>query len=507
MSRRWVVLALLLLLGLSGTGAPQTLPAASAGAAAGKLTIVQGPEPLSMDPTMDINKTSYNIQLGLYDPLIFATPDGRLRPWIATSWTNVNPTTWRIKIRKGVTFHNGEPLNAESVAFSIEQYNRSRGEGNKYFQFIKGTKAVDAETLEITTDGPIPATPTMLGFLFVLPKNYYTQVGPERFGVEPVGSGPVKMQGWQRGVRLVVVRNEKYWRGVLPIEEITYRPAPEASTRVAMLLTGEADIIANIPPEQIPRIEAGRMRVIRQPSLRKLFVEFNMKQRPLDDVRVRRALNHAIDKEELINLVLGGNAIREIGPVPDGWLGANPKNQLTAYDYNPARARQLLAEAGVGGGFQMDLWHSIGRYLKDKEIAEAIAAQLGNVGVRVNLQGMDIGSLVQRIHTQNLSGAHLFSWAPLIFDTDNLWRAHFYSKGLNQYAVSAKTDELLLAGAAALDRRERQRIYSELERHVVNDMVPWIFLYRQSLIYGVSNKVGWLPRADEVINVRNLIVK
>jgi peptide/nickel transport system substrate-binding protein len=318
----------------------------------------------------------------------------------------------------------------------------------------------------------------------------------------------MRFREWQQGVQIVLTRNEGYWRGPIPLEEATYRPAPEASTRVAMLETGQADIIANVPPELIPRIERGTgLSVQRTASLRKLFLEFNMRQKPFDDVRVRRAFNHAIDKEALINFVLGGNAIREYGPIPDGWLGSNPRSALTAYDYDPAKARQLLAEAGYASGMTIDFWHSIGRYLKDKEVAEAIVGQLSQVGVRSNVVGMDIGSLITRIHTQTLSGVHMFSWAPLIFDTDYLWRAHYYSKGLNQYAWDEKTDQLLTAGASSMDPKERNRLYSQLERYIVNDLVPWVFLYRQSLIYGTRTSVDRLPRADEVIDVRGIRVK
>jgi peptide/nickel transport system substrate-binding protein len=498
-----VMLLVAVFIATTGGAAVKAAPGPS-----GRIVIVQGPDPVSLDPTLDINKTSYNIQLGIYDPLIRVFSDGKPNPWIATEWKATNPTTWQIKIREGVKFHNGEPLNAESVVFSINTYNASKGEGNKYFKFVTAARALDARTIEIRTDGPVPATPVHLGFLFVLPKGAYTQLGPERFGTQPVGSGPMKFSEWRQGVQITLVRHDAYWRGNLPFAEAIYRPAPEASTRVALLETGQADVIANVPPELIDRIaRRPDASVQRTPSLRKIFLEFNMKQKPFDDVRVRRAVNHAIDKDALIQSVLGGNAVREYGPVPDGWLGSNPIAQLTAYDYNPARARQLLAEAGYAGGVTIDFWHPIGRYLKDKEVTEAIVAMLQEVGIRSNVRGMDIGSLVQRIHTQTLSGLHFFSWAPLIFDTDNLWRAHFYSQGLNQYAVDAKTDQLLLAGAATSDRRERQRLYSELERYVVNEMVPWAFLYRQSLIYGVSNKVSWQPRADEVIDVRLMRLK
>ncbi|MGQ0571235.1 MAG: ABC transporter substrate-binding protein [Armatimonadota bacterium] len=487
------------LIGIGGYGAqaaPVSIP---------KVSIVQGPDPISLDPPQDINKTTVNVQLSIFDPLIWVTPDGKLTPWIATRWDNVNPTTWRFTIRDGVTFHNGEPLTAENVVFSIEAYNKSRGEGNKIFQFVRSARALDARTVEIVTAQPLPATPVHMGFLYILPRRYYAEVGPARFGVAPVGTGPMKFKEWRQGVQIILERNDAYWNGPIPINQIVYRPAPEAATRLAMLLTGQADVIANVPPEMFDRInQAKTARVLRAPSLRSIFLEFNMRQKPFDDVRVRRAVNYAIDKDTLISRVLGGNAVRAYGALPQGWLGANPRERLTAYDFDPDRARRLLAEAGYAQGFTFDFWHPIGRYLKDKEVAEAIAAQLAQVGMRSNLQGMDIGSLVQRIHTQTLSGLHFFSYAPLIFDTDYILRVQFHSKGLNQYAWDERTDRLVEAGSAIADPQRRHEIYAEWERYIVNELVPHAFLYWQSLIYGVSNKIEWQPRADEVVDIRTI---
>jgi peptide/nickel transport system substrate-binding protein len=473
------------------------------GAEAFQVTIVQGPDPVSLDPTQDINKTSVNIQLGIYDPLVWATPDGKVAPWIATSWQNLTPTTWRFRIRQGVRFHNGERLTAENVVFSLETYNRSRGEGNRLFQFVESARAVDAHTVEIVTRAPLPATPVQMGSLYLLPRQYYAEVGPARFGVAPVGTGPMRFLEWRQGVRILLGRNDQYWRSLAAVSQATYRPAPEAYTRLAMLLTGQADIIANVPPELISRIEQARTaQVTRTPSLRSIFLEFNMRQKPFDDVRVRRAVNYAIDKEALIRQILGGNAVRAYGALPPGWLGANPPERLTRYDHDPQKAHQLLAEAGYPQGFTFDFWHPVGRYLKDKEVAEAIAAQLAQVGMRGNLIGLDIGTLVQRIHTQTLSGLHMFSYAPLIFDTDYILRVQFWSKGLNQYAWDERSDRYVEAGATIADPRRRHEIYAEWERYVVNELVPHAFLYWQSLIYATSNRVDWQPRADEVIDIR-----
>lgn len=475
---------------------------ASTTAQGGSITVVQGPEPVSLDPTIDINKTSINIQYTMFDPLVNNTPDNEIIPWLATSWEPVEPTRWRFNLRQGVTFHNGEPFNAESVVFSINAYQTSQGEGSKLFTSIAGAEVVDEYTVDILTEQPNPIIPRTMAFLMVLPPQDYAEKGPEQFTLAPVGTGPFSFDEWQTGVQIKVSANPGYWRGAPRLDEVIFKPAPEASTRAALLETGEADIIANVPPELADQIATKPgLRVAQTPSLRMIFVEFNPFEPPFDDVRVRQAFNHAVDKESLINDVLGGYATRITGVILPGWLGYNP-DALTSYEYDPDKARQLLAEAGYADGLEVDFWFPIGRYLKDKEVAEAIAGQLQDVGVTLKMEGSDIGTLVQRIHTQTLSGLHFFSMAPLIMDPDYLYRTHFYSEGLNQYGWTERTDADIEAAVSTVDEAERDRIYSELDQYLTNEHVPWIYMYQQNLIYGVNDNLEWTPRSDEVIDLR-----
>jgi peptide/nickel transport system substrate-binding protein len=402
-----------------------------------------------------------------------------------------------------VTFHNGEPFNAESVIFSIDTYNASEGEGSVFFKYVKDMEAVDEYTVDIITEEPNPIVPETLAFLFALPPEYYAEQGPDNFSLAPVGTGPFVFDSWDKGVQIKVKANPDYWGGAPALEEVVFKPAPEASTRVAMLETGEADIIANVPPELVGRVGmAKNTRVATVPSLRMIFVEFNPFEPPFDDVRVRQAFNHAIDKEALMDIVLGGFATPMKGVILPGWLGYDP-DALTNYEYDPEKAMALLAEAGYGDGLTVDFWFPIGRYLKDKEVAEAIAGQLQEVGVQSNMNGSDIGTLVQRIHTQELSGMHFFSMAPLIMDPDYLFRTHFYSEGLNQYGWTEKTDEIINEAITTVDRDERDRLYSELDAYLTNEQVPWIYMYLQNLVYGVNDDLDWSPRPDEIIDLRN----
>ncbi len=488
--------------------APTSAPAAKAASkSSGSITIVQGPEPVSLNPSVDINKTSINIQMSVMDPFVFHTPDNKTVPWLAESWQATNPTTWRIKLKQGVKFHNGEDFNADSLIFSIKTYNASKGEAASFFKFVTDMKRVDDTTVDLVTDKPNPTVVEWLALLQALPPKYYASVGDDGFSLKPVGTGPYTFVEWAKGVQIKLKANPTYWGGAPAIDEVVFKPGPEASTRLAMLDTGEADIIANVPPELTQRIAAsGKARVENVPSLRSIFIEFNKKEKPLDDVRVRQAINYAINKDSLIKDVLGGFAQKTKGVIPAGWLAYNP-GALTAYDYDPAKAKQLLAAAGYPNGFTIDFHYPIGRYLKDKEVAEAIQGQLGEVGIKLNMQGSDIGTLVNKIHTQTLSGMHFFSLGPLINDPDYLWRAHFTSKGLNQYAWTPKTDELADKGIATVDQKEREQLYQQLEQSIGNDDVPWAFLYFQNLIYGVNNRVDWKPRPDEIIDLRTAKLK
>lgn len=471
------------------------------------ITIVQGPEPVSLDPSIDINKTSINVQHTMFDPLVYHTPENETIPWLATSWEAIEPTRWRIKLREDVTFHNGEPFNAESVIFSINTYNSNQGEAKSFFQYVQSMEAVDETTVDIVTAEPNPIVPETLAFLYALPPQYYAEQGVEQFTLAPVGTGPFTFVEWQQGVQIVVAANPDYWNGAPAIGEVVFKPGPEASTRVAMLETGEADIIANVPPELTDRVNnSGSASIQEVPSLRMIFVEFNPFEPPFDDVRVRQALNHAVDKQALIDTVLDGHATQMKGVIIPGWLGYDP-DALVEYEYDPEKAKQLLAEAGYADGLTVDFWFPIGRYLKDKEVAEAIAGQLAEVGITCNMNGSDIGTLVERIHTQTLSGMHFFSMAPLIMDPDYLYRTHFYSAGLNQYGWTERTDADIEAAISTVDPSERERIYSELDAYLTNEHVPWIYMYLQNLIYGVNNDLNWQPRSDEIIDLRTASFK
>ena len=157
----------------------------------GSITIVQGPEPVSLDPSIDINKTSINVQYTMFDPLINNNVNNNITPWLAESWKTVSPKQWRFSLRKNVYFHNNEKFNAESVKFSINVYQNSKGEGSKFFKFIERVEVVDEYTVDIFTKTVNPIVPRTMAFLHILPPKHYSKLGPNKFSNNPVGTGPV----------------------------------------------------------------------------------------------------------------------------------------------------------------------------------------------------------------------------------------------------------------------------------------------------------------------------
>ena len=230
------------------------------------------------------------------ETLARTSPTLQIVPLLALSWQPIAPDKWQIKLRPGVKFHDGEPMNADAVAFSVEIFQKTVGTARGYFSFIKGTEKVDDLTINIVTNGPVSILPSSLPFLYVFPPDYYRKVGTDGFGKSPIGTGPWKFKNWTRGVEIAVEPNADYWGQQPDIGEIHFRFAPDASTRVAELLNGEAQIANDIPPAMIPRIDASDQAHIETiETTRSVYLQMNVDSGPTADVRVRKGLNEAID--------------------------------------------------------------------------------------------------------------------------------------------------------------------------------------------------------------------
>jgi peptide/nickel transport system substrate-binding protein len=481
------------------TEPPTTAPTEPA-AAVEPLKVVLVSEAFSMDPTVDINKPALVIINTMIEPLVMNTPEGTYIPWLAESWEAIEPTRWRIYLKQGVKFHNGEPFNADAVTYSVDAFLEAK-QVRSYFSFITGTEKVDDYTVDILTDQVVSILPASLAYLYVFPPEYRAEMGDD-FGLNPIGTGPWRFVEWTKGVDLKVELNPDYWGPKPSIDQIVFRWAPEASTRVAMLETGEADIVQNVPPAFVERVNAsGTARIETAKSIRKVFLRINVQEGPTADVRVRKALNHAVNVESIIeNLFLGRAYGRDTGAmILEGMVGYE-EGRLEPYKYDPELAKELLAEAGYPDGFSTKLWHTLNRYMYDKEAAAAIADQLAQVGIDAELIGMEAGAFFSTVDNEQVEGMNMTTCGALFMTPLYCARFHWYPGTIRAYGANERTEEYLDRAMAAVDVEEQAKILQEFEDYIYYEHVPIVWLWHQQDIYGVSNRLDWKARRDELLS-------
>jgi peptide/nickel transport system substrate-binding protein len=464
-------------------------------AAEGTINVVLSGTVNSLDPSVDTTQATV-VQYTMMEALAKYTPDHKLEPNLAERWQNINPTTWRVWLRKGVRFHDREEFNSESVKASVETFNASKGFAGSWFAFISEVKPVDNYTVDIVTKEPSALFPKTLPFLYAFPPKYFKAVGSELFGQKPIGTGPYKFVEWIRGDHITVEANLDYWHTAPQIREIIFRTATENSTRVAMLQTGRADLIINVPPQMIDQIEKSGARVATVQSDRRVFVEMNRFDPVLKDVRLRKAIIHATDPNSIIQNVFSGHAYRARDILRPQMVGYAPRN-VQGYEYNVQKAKDLMKDAGFPSGFETELYVGVGRLTLDKELAEALVGQWAQAGIKVALHSMEWGAFVTQAFTGKMPGMHIFSHAPVWWDPDFTWKNHFWSKGTWKFENTPNGDAMLETQSHELNPNKRAVLERALEKYWLDEEAAWDILYDQENIYGISKRLQWNPRSDE----------
>ncbi|HWU41579.1 MAG TPA: ABC transporter substrate-binding protein, partial [Candidatus Acidoferrum sp.] len=346
-------------------------PVASASDQPGELRVAIPWTPENLDPSMNLSSIRAQVGMSLFDSLVGRDTEKRIVPELAESWKLLDENTWQFRLRKGVVFHSGEPFNAEAVRFTVlrvlDPNQKSPNRAN--IAEISKIEVVDDFTVKLVTRQPYAALLNRLIDFPILPPKYTAEGGDQGFAAKPVGTGPFKFVELVRDDRMVVEAFDKHWRGAPKIPRIIFRPVPEPFTRVAALRNGELDLITNVPPNLARELEhVPGLKVQRVPSTWIIYLGLNALKKPLSDVRVRQALNYAIDVDAIIKNVLEGNGRRTPGPLTPLMFGYDPS--VKGYAYDPGRARRLLAEAGYPDGVEVTLDSPDGRYQGDKEIAE-----------------------------------------------------------------------------------------------------------------------------------------
>ncbi len=505
MKARFLVLASVAAIVVSAcqTGAP----APGGGAAPVKDTIViaQGTDAISLDPAKHTTFTTQNVLWHIYEPLVFRDPkSNKYEPALATEWRAVKDDTWEFKLRSGVRFHNGDPLTADDVKFTFDRAldPATKNPTRANLTQIDRVEVVDQQTVRIVTKGAYPLLLYRLGedsfSSMIVPSKVVRSQGEDALAQKPIGTGPYKFVSRVKDERIELEANPDYWGPKPPIKRAIFRPIPETAARIAELKSGGADLIVNVPPEQVKSLDGGGTKVDVVPSDFVMMVVFNTLQPgPLQKKEVRQALNHAVDVDAIVKNVMGGFAQRISVSLPRESF-AYPQD-VQPYPFDPERAKKMLADAGFPNGFKVPFVSRSGRYLKDKEVVEAVAGYLQRVGVEVEFRFVEPGVWAQISDRKGREGLSYPGWSGP--DPELVWFPILFTGQLQSYFANKELDELLTQGRTTLDEKKRTDVYAKAAR-LIKEEAPHIALFQPPLIFARSEKLQWTPRGDEIIDLR-----
>jgi peptide/nickel transport system substrate-binding protein len=462
--------------------------------------------PENLDPTMNLSSIRAAVGASMFDSLVGRDASGKLVPELAESWKLIDDTTWQLRLRRGVVFHDGEPFNAEAVRFTVQRVldPEQKSPNRATISEIARVDVVDDLTVNLVTKQSYAPLLNRLIDFPILPPRYTAEKGSAAFALRPVGTGPFRFVALVKDEHLTVEAFDKHWRGAPRIQRIVFKPIPEPFTRSAALRNGEVDVITTVPPSLARELESVRgVRVQRVPSTWQIYLGLNALKKPLSDVRVRQALNYATDVDSVVRNVLDGNGRRLEGPYTPNVFGYDAS--VKGYRPDPARARRLLAEAGYPDGLDVTLESPAGRYQGDKEVAEALGGQWQKAGFRPKVQVAEWGAYFKRYLGKQFQDAYLLGTGGPMQDGDELYNL-VSSKGRGLYYKNEKVDQLFDLGRSTLDPAARKRIYADLARAMVED-ATWVFLLQQVDIYATRDRVTWTPRADQWMLFRTATLK
>jgi ABC-type transport system substrate-binding protein len=466
--------------------------------AGGTVSFAAGADPDSLDPQNTQSNPGEQVNRMMYDNLVRFNTKMQLEPALAESWTqSKDGLTWTFKLRKGVRFHDGTAFDAKAVKYFFDRVlgDEKPFKASLYTPFVQGAQVVDDSTVRVTLKQPFAA------FLFRLAHSAGGIVAPaahQKWGkdltLHPSGTGPFKFVEWVKGDRVVLERNDGYWGGRPLLDRVTVKTVKEDSARVLMLESGDTDLIVNIPPEDIPRLRKDARFVVESiATARALYIMINVKKKPFDDVRVRQALNHSINREAIVNSLFQGNAEAISGivaPLQNGYA------KLPGYAYDPKKAKELLAQAGVTA-LKAKLWSPKGRYVKDFELAQAVQQDLSAIGVDAALSTMEWGAYLSATKTgpeQTDRELFLLGWSPSTGEAQwgiypLLHSSQLAPKGDNRgFFASKALDDAIDKATTATSDQARLGALREAQQIIIKD-APAIFLISPNMIVGATKKV------------------
>jgi len=458
------------------------------------------------DPPNSVLRESIILGYHVFDHL--AARDlktGKVGPSLALSWKTLDDTTWEVKLRPGVKFHDGTPFGAKDVKATFD---RVLNPENKLFfrpahAKIKSVEVVDDLTARFKTDGPYPLFVERLTSLVMQSEKVIKEKGHEWMQENPVGTGPYKLVKWMKKQEHLLVRNEDYWGAKPAFKYVRIRIIPEQATQIAELVSGGVDVIKAVPPDQMDVIDkSGQARTSTSPILRTAFIQLDQAGRsgpnPFQDKRVRLAANLAVDVDSIIKHVLNGLGDRTATIINPMAFGYDPS--VKPYKQDLVQAKKLLAEAGFPNGLEVG-------FMRTQPVVEpgliqtsdAIVADLVKAGIRTKPRMVgETGPFTNLVRDGKADPMFEWSWGYYsVFDADAILYDVITCNQPYSYYCSKAMDDLVLQGRSTLDAKKRQEIYGKIQKVLADDAA---YLYKWGLrgVWGISNRIEYEAPRDEI---------
>jgi peptide/nickel transport system substrate-binding protein len=487
--------------------------------AAADLRIGVAADVTSMDPHAVNIAPNNNIGWHVFDALVHVDANARIVPGLAVSWKATDPTTWEFRLRRDVRFHDGSPLTADDVLFSLERAEKlPNGQYASFVQRLIERTAVDAYTVRVKTATPYAMVPSDLNSVFIVSRKAAAGASTEDFnsGKAMVGTGPFRFGRFARADRVELQKNPGYWGGAPTWDRVVFRIIPSDPARIAALLAGDVDVIENIPTPDLARLRGDkRFGLSQKVSWRTIFFHLDqhrdrspfvtdksgkpLDRNPLRDARVRLALSKAIDRQAIVQRVMENAALPAANIVSPPVFGHVAALKPEAYDL--PGAKKLLAEAGYPEGFALTVHAPNNRYVNDERIAQAVAQMLARAGIQTRVEALPINAYLPRARNGDFSFAML-GWGSFSGDLAlrSLLATPTPEKGYGAWNWSRysnpKVDGLLDQGFATADEKKREAIAREAATLALKD-VPVLPLHHQIAIWALKRPLTYAARTDE----------
>ena len=481
--------------------------AASGPKASGGFIYAQSSEFHEINPQRELWSDDSSFHFCLFDSLIQRDDTMKLVPVLAESYKNTGPGEWTFTLRRGVKFHNGESLTAQTIKWNVENAVRTDVKRDVTWQAFDHVDVVDDYTFKFFTKQPDPVFPQRLIRFFILPQQYFQRVGEQGFINAPVGSGPYRFIERVPDSYAKLEAFDDYWGPNASLRDVVFRIVPDAATRFSALAAGEVDFISPLTPDQVKTVNANPLTKAAYVSSDRIaycqfWPESPQGGRELRDPRVRQAINYGVNTDNIVKFVLDGLSVRIPTIFPPTTFAYD--TNLKPYPYSPDRARALLREAGFADGFSINMEVPANFLLPATgDVCQAMVGDLAKIGIKVNLKTVELGAMVNLRDTKQIAPIFFWSWGTDFLDPEPFVRGILNTKSPYTFYGKPAWDQAMDQAATTLESAQRVAIYKTLQEQIYADP-PYIFLYATDNIYGMRRDIQMTPRTDERVIVARI---